>query len=350
MNMLFSVLLALLLVISSGLHAETDNEGSNKYADLTEAANTLGLSLVSYNRELNKEDRSEKELNKQAASLVESLNQFLALSDKAYKEGVPYDVFPGFWQMVDDWQTLAKSFARGPDYLAKIQVTPMYYPNDSETVFSFEILSTGEVIEIPVKDSQINKCGPLRNEDCREVLSDITDAVEGAYKPIADVYLGPVVLHYTSLEAEWKQFYREARYQTPLDSWFSANVVQVDYFKGLDLTGPPKIQVFFLRPTLVFEHLYDAEKGDKDDVSIALEVIGFNRWKEGFGASITTVYNDRKDADAIGIGASIHIKNKFTIGYAYRDDDKSSVFVNLDLLEWFGDNKETYSRYLGYLN
>ena len=150
------------------------------------------------------------------------------------------------------------------------------------------------------------------------------------------------------LQTDWKLFIKEARYQSPLDVW-ATTAIQSNQFNGADLVGPPELQIFFLRPSIVFEHINELEKGDRDDVSLAVEWAGLNWWKKGFGFSVTSIYNDRKEADTVGHGLTLHIKNKYSFGYVHRNNDKGSFFFNIDLLEFFGENKDVYKQYKKYL-
>jgi len=148
----------------------------------------------------------------------------------------------------------------------------------------------------------------------------------------------------TKLQGQWKTFIKDSRYQTPLDVW-ATTAWYSDQFKSHHLTGPPPTQLFLFHPVVVYEHLPDADKGSKEDVSIGIEWVGVNWWRSGFGLSVTSVYKDRKNQPSVGTGATFHIKNKYSIGYIYRDDGDNSIFFNIDLLEWFGDKDDKYNKY-----
>lgn len=149
------------------------------------------------------------------------------------------------------------------------------------------------------------------------------------------------------LQDQWKTFINESRYQTPLDVW-ATTAWYSDQFKSNHLSGPPSSQLFLLHPAIVYEYLPDADKGSREDVSIAIEWAGINWWRSGFGFSVTSIYKDRKDQPSVGTGATFHIKNQYSIGYIYRDDGDDSIFFNIDLLEWFGDKEEKYKKYKAY--
>lgn len=151
----------------------------------------------------------------------------------------------------------------------------------------------------------------------------------------------------TNLQAQWKTFIEESRYQTPLDVW-ATTIWHNDQFKSNHLSGPPPTQLFLFHPAIVYEYLADAEKGSREDISVAIEWAGVNWWRSGFGFSVTSVYKDRKDQPSIGTGATFHIKNKYSFGYIYRDNGDDSIFFNIDLLDWFGAKEDKYNKYKAY--
>jgi hypothetical protein len=61
-----------------------------------------------------------------------------------------------------------------------------------------------------------------------------------------------------------------------------------------------------------------------------------------------SVYKDRKEQPSLGTGVTFHIKNKYSFGYAFRDDGDDSIFFNIDILEWFGDKDTKYKKYKVY--
>jgi len=150
-----------------------------------------------------------------------------------------------------------------------------------------------------------------------------------------------------SLQNQWTSFIDDARYQTPLDVWVTTKWYE-EYFKRDQLSGPPPTQLFLLHPTLVYEHLPDAEKGSKDDLSLAVEWGGINWWRKGIGFSVASVYKDRKSEPAVGHGLMIHVKNKYSFGYIERNDGDNSFFINVDLMELFGNKQEKYDKYKKY--
>ncbi len=151
------------------------------------------------------------------------------------------------------------------------------------------------------------------------------------------------------LQDRWKRFVEDARYQTPLDVWATTRW-HSEQFKSKHLTGPPSTQLFLLHPTIVYEHIPDAEKGSREDVSVAIEWAGINWWENGFGISITSIYKDRSTQPSVGTGLTFHVQNKYSFGYVKRSNGDDSLFFNVDLLEWFGDKKEKYNKYRKYFD
>ena len=145
----------------------------------------------------------------------------------------------------------------------------------------------------------------------------------------------------------WQQFSAESRYQTPIDIWFTSFIYR-DQLKNLEkLPEPPDYQLFLARPSIVIDHFDKARKGDKTEYSLSVEWLGFNRWQSSipWGASITSVYSDRIDGQSVGHGLTLHLYNNFSIGVVDRGDGDKSVFVSLELMDWFGQAQQKYQAY-----
>jgi hypothetical protein len=40
-------------------------------------------------------------------------------------------------------------------------------------------------------------------------------------------------------------------------------------------------------------------------------------WEEGYGFSVTSIYNDRTDAKSVGAGLTLHINNRYSFGMVH---------------------------------
>lgn len=220
----------------------------------------------------------------------------------------------------------------------------LYVDPNSKKSYTFNQAQKDQCAKV-IDDSSIP--APDGVKDCKNAL----DLWGNAVSPFQYFYTNRVLVDngqkISKLQSQWKTFIDESRYQTPLDVWVTTAWYS-DQFKSHHLTGPPSTQLFLLHPTIVYEHLPDADKGSKEDISLAIEWGGINWWQSGFGFSITSVYKDRKDQPSVGTGVTFHIKNKYSFGYAYRDNGDDSIFFNIDILEWFGDKEEKYKKYKAY--
>ncbi len=144
----------------------------------------------------------------------------------------------------------------------------------------------------------------------------------------------------------WDKYLTEARSQTLLDmvitSWKNG-----DYYNETQLKKPHSLQYFLFHPSVVYEKLPDKQPGDKNDVSLALELVGMNCWdcEIPIGASVGWVYSDRANAKSTAGALMIHLYNNYTIGYSYRDDEDggNGYFISVDLLKAFYDKKQQLS-------
>ncbi|WP_430455051.1 hypothetical protein [Rheinheimera sp.] len=148
-------------------------------------------------------------------------------------------------------------------------------------------------------------------------------------------------------EAKWDKFSDSSRFQTFIDVAFTSWVYREHFSRADDLITPPPLQLFALRPSLVMEHLSDANKGDKDEPALALEWVGFNAWdlKVPFGISVTSVYADRATGKSVGHGLTFHVNNSFSFGFANRGGGDNSFYLNIELMDWFGEKMDMFKAY-----
>jgi len=148
--------------------------------------------------------------------------------------------------------------------------------------------------------------------------------------------------------AQWDNFADNSRFQTFIDVAFTSLVYRKRLSLSDRIVSPPPLQLFALRPSLVYEHLPDASKGSRDKPALALEWIGFNAWdwKIPLGVSITSVYGDRKFGKSVGHGLTLHVNNNFSFGFANRGNGENSIYVNIELMDWFGEKQDVIKAYL----
>lgn len=147
--------------------------------------------------------------------------------------------------------------------------------------------------------------------------------------------------------AKWERFSDNSRFQTFIDVVFTSLVFHKSLSIHDDLVTPPPVQLFALRPSFVYEHLSGSPGGDRDEPALALEWVGFNAWdlKIPLGVSLTSIYADRANVKSIGHGLTFHVNNTFSFGVATRGSGDNSFYINLELMDWFGDKKNYFQTY-----
>lgn len=157
--------------------------------------------------------------------------------------------------------------------------------------------------------------------------------------------------HVAALDADWAQFTKEARSQTFTDIWLTTFLYNRTENFDHYLQGPPKTQYFTLHPSIIIENVSDALDGEQLNEAIAIEVIGFNRWKGAMvcfglpcGASVIATYSDRPDIKESGWGLMVHLDNKYSFG-ATKHGKHTGFFVTLDLLKIFESKKTQIEAY-----
>ena len=351
MNIKFMIILLFFTFISNSFaedraqkrkceYSETINESyKTEYKELQKLSKSFGIELCkSYLFVLEEE--------------VESFDNTLANYAKAAKEKIQVDfpdtTFKGINKISEMWEEQLLNYRENFDYLTVIKIDGLSDFDEGDHLIVELPTNSTEKLAIALSSEEEKICKKVsNNKSCFEIIENLNSAIKPAFTLLNGDILQNNRLKLINLQGEWKQFIKDARYQTPLDVW-ATTTFQSNYFNGSDLVGPPEWQVFLLRPSIVFEHVNGLEKGNRDDASLALEWVGFNLWKKGVGVSLTSIYNDRKEADSVGHGLTFHINNKYSFGYVHRSNDNGSFFFNIDLLELFGDNKGVYKNYKEY--
>jgi len=150
--------------------------------------------------------------------------------------------------------------------------------------------------------------------------------------------------------SNWNKFAENSRFQTFIDVSFTSLIYRGHLSNSKDIITPPPLQLFAIRPGIVYEHFNHANKGEKDELAISLEWVGFNAWdlKIPFGVSVASIYADRKNGKSLAHGLMFHVNNSFSFGVASRGSDDTSIFVNVEFMDWFGEKQNKLMQYKKY--
>lgn len=151
-------------------------------------------------------------------------------------------------------------------------------------------------------------------------------------------------------DEQWTQYIEESRSQTLLDIAFTTFAYEYKYTKQPDVfSSPPRVQWFFLHPSITIENVNNAIDGAETKEALALEVLGFNYWQDacfGYacGASLIVNYADRNGIDDHGWGLMFHVENSYSFGVT-KHGGETGVFITVDLLKLFQDKKSAFKQY-----
>lgn len=311
-----------------------------KHQSLQQAAKAVGPQLCMHLLLVDEYDKQ---------AFESALKSYAELGKESVTHTFPNEQFPGSEKLASLWEKQLNNYEINFDYLNPIRFVYESKGPGQPSILRAK-LPPDEIQQLrwTVTDQMNTECqSRSSSNDCLDASKSLLNAIRPAFSLVNRAILvrnGELI---STMQKDWRKFIKDARYQTPLDVWFTT-ALQYDRFNGDYLVGPPRWQAFLLRPSIVYEHINELEKGGREDVSLAIEWAGINWWKAGFGVSLTSIYHDRKETDSIGHGLTFHIKNSYSIGYVHRDDDNGSFFFNIDLLEFFGEQKAVYRNYREY--
>jgi hypothetical protein len=236
--------------------------------------------------------------------------------------------------------------------LEKMAVLNQYPQIGIKDEYKFEVnMEPREVVEA----SRISECNKtaesfsmdVKEATCAKALKEFVDIFNAAQKIYALSGAFDTKKHLDSLTSDWTKFLDYSRSQTPLELLINGMIYK--YSEKETFRKPPGGQWIFLHPGVVIENVSDAIDGEQTNEAIALDVLGYNWWKQDSwyipsGISYTKIYADRNGIKDWGDGISLHFKSKFTIGYS-KHGDAEGIYISVDLLELFKDRKKIFSEY-----
>ena len=236
--------------------------------------------------------------------------------------------------------------------LTTFRVSRVLNPDSSfelgSVIFYYADENANRVVLEPSLNQQCEQV--IAGKSCLSVFTDLANALNPFSQGYSDLVTGKNRILIRQLQRSWQDFAVEARSQTFLDvaitSWMHR-----DYYAQNKLVKAHSRQYFLLHPSVVYEHVDRAIAGEKDAISLALEIVGVNCWdcKLPFGASLATVYSDRPGVKNRPQNWSLmlHIKNRYSLGYTWRNkaDGGNGFYVSVDLLKSLETKSEVLQGY-----
>ncbi len=201
---------------------------------------------------------------------------------------------------------------------------------------------------LTARDDGDCKNDPSLNAPCSDILEQLETAIAPYQLNINALSAHKTQVQLKSMAKDWDAYFERGRAQTFADivvtTFFESRHLRQDH-----LVGPPKRQWFILHPNLVIENVDAAPDGDNLKPALSIEWIGVNWWNKSpigipLGVSATSLYSDRPGVDDVGHGISLHIDNKFVLGWANHGGD-NGFYISMDLLRLVDDKKKKVKRY-----
>ena len=130
----------------------------------------------------------------------------------------------------------------------------------------------------------------------------------------------------------WDDYYEQRKPQMPWEMAIN-QVANRDLRTAKYFATPPAGDWVVMHPSLVYSSISAADDGDEKDFALAIELIGYNWWKNDklSGFSLVGVTSDREGIEDEGYGLMLHFGSRYSLGWS-RHDDEDGWFVSIDLL------------------
>jgi hypothetical protein len=266
----------------------------------------------------------------------------------AYLAGVVPELFPrelGMTPMAPHVDRLGRQLALG-GILSKS--LPRFEVNGRAQRFGFAGTPAAALGRFDRNDPA---CEQRYRMDCGRVLEAFGTAVNRYQVPYRSITAGRTEEQLGALAAHWDAYLDRARSQT-LPSLLFTTLMERRHFAADHLVGPPPRQWFLLQPGVVYG-LADTGAGNVDaSIGVAVDWVGVNGWDLDpvpLGLSLTSVVLDYDGIDDIGHGFTVHVDNRYSIGWA-RHGSEDTIFLSFDLLTLVQDRGkqfEAFARRMG---
>jgi hypothetical protein len=188
----------------------------------------------------------------------------------------------------------------------------------------------------------------LAESNCLKAQEEFVRLYQYAHQSYAIFNSTATLAYLMGKQNEWAEYEESARGQTALELMVNGYLYKKTETNSF--LSPPEIQWILLHPMLVVENVNDALDGEQLDESLAVEIIGFNRWKnrrwyKPSGVSLVATYSDRPDIKDLGLGLAVHFNSTFSVGYTKRDDS-DGVFISFDLFSLLNNKKKMLTNFL----
>lgn len=224
------------------------------------------------------------------------------------------------------------------------------FPTNSNDIGKLVLYKQGRGPAIPHEVPKEIAQACYSDLSCWSGFTGYMDILKKVYAPLG---IKPLVLAekvITLKDEQWTQYIEESRSQTLLDIAFTTFAYEFKYSKQPDVfSSPPRVQWFFMHPSVTIENVSNAIDGDESKEALALEVLGFNYWQDacfGYacGASLIVNYADRNGIDDRGWGLMFHVENSYSFGVT-KHGGETGIFITVDLLKLFQDKKSAFKQY-----
>ena len=187
-----------------------------------------------------------------------------------------------------------------------------------------------------IKDRNAQSCA--RWEKTARLFGGMIYLTAGYRQAIIDSDLENYSITLDRYIGEWEKYFEQRKPQLPWE--IAANQVwNRDLRRAEYFAGPPTGDWILFHPSLVYSRLGEARDGDKNEMALAIELVGYNRWDRTFsGVSVVAVNSDRAGIEDTGYGLMLHFKSHYSLGWSSLDDE-DLWFISIDLLNAVDDKR-----------
>lgn len=208
-------------------------------------------------------------------------------------------------------------------------------------------------LPLPVTATVNDACAPVTTEACSgavrtaEFTLRAARLVERALAYYGRPFLASALAVTTKRDARWTAYFGQTLVQFPWELALNSARFTRAARATSGFALPPSDQWVLLHPAVGVEYVWSAPKGSRMTPAVAMELLGYNRWRwnagnkpaGALGVSAVAAFSDRAYANNVGYGLLVRYAHKYSLTVTSRGG-KAGVLLSSEFGTWLSGRQD----------
>ena len=208
-------------------------------------------------------------------------------------------------------------------------------------------------LSLPVASTVNDACTPAASDACKSAVQDAefvlraAKLVERGLAYYGRPFLTAALAKTSARDAQWTAYFDETLVQFPWELALNSARFTRAARAVHGFASPPSDQWVLLHPMAGVEYVWSAPKGSRMTPAVAMEILGYNRWRwnarnkpaGALGASVVAAFSDRANANNVGFGVLVRYQHKYSVSVTSRGG-KTGVLLSSEFGTWLSGKQD----------